>query len=59
MLLDTNFNLPITVLSTIYQNFFEAAMKFYRYVKCMAHMAQPHVDLLIGELEAPKELFLA
>ncbi|KAK4695849.1 telomerase reverse transcriptase, partial [Lecanoromycetidae sp. Uapishka_2] len=53
MFLDTNFNSANTVLSTIYQNFAEAAMKYYRYAKCMQSAKQPHLDLLkrtIGDL---------
>ncbi len=49
MFLDTSFNSIVTVLSTIYQNFVEAAMKYYRYAKCMAGVKHPHVDLLIGK----------
>lgn len=49
MFLDTNFNSTGTVLSTIYQNFVEAAMKYYRYAKCMGGGKHPHLDLLIGE----------
>jgi hypothetical protein len=49
MFLDTNFNSPNTVLSTIYQNFMEAAMKYYRYGKTMEHWSQPHLELLTGE----------
>ena len=51
MFLDTSFNSPSTVLSTVYQNFVEAAMKYYRYAKCMAGRNHPHPDLLIGECE--------
>ena len=53
MLLDTNFNSPTTVLTTIYQNFIEAAMKYSRYVKSMTLGTQPHVALLTGESAAP------
>ena len=49
MFLDTNFNSAMTVLSTIYQNFVEAAMKYHRYAKCMGGANHPHQDLLIGE----------
>lgn len=48
MFLDTTFNSLSTVLSTIYQNFVEAAMKYYRYAKCMPAKQQPHDSLLIG-----------
>lgn len=49
MFLDTSFNSTVTVLSTIYQNFMEAAMKYYRYAKCMGGRKHPHLDLLTGE----------
>ena len=48
MFLDTNFNSPNTVLLSIYQNFVEVAMKYYRYGKLMVG-SQPHLHLLIGE----------
>ncbi|KAL2046145.1 hypothetical protein N7G274_001592 [Stereocaulon virgatum] len=50
MFLDTNFNSPNTVLSTIYQNFMEAAMKYYRYGKSMDRWSQPHLELLTGTI---------
>ena len=49
MFLDTNLNSAMTVLSTIYQNFVEAAMKYHRYAKCMGGEKHPQQDLLIGE----------
>lgn len=49
MLLDTKLNSANTVLSTIYENLLEAAMKFFRYWKCMALAARPHLGLLIGK----------
>ena len=49
MFLDTSFNSLCTVLSTIYQNFVEAAMKYYRYAKCMGGGKHPQLYLLIGE----------
>ncbi|CAD6591538.1 MAG: hypothetical protein ASARMPREDX12_005212 [Alectoria sarmentosa] len=49
MFLDTSFNSPVTVLSTIYQNFVEVAMKYYRYAKCMQGGKHPHLDLLIAK----------
>ena len=49
MFLDTNYNSPNTVMATLYQNFIEVAMKYYRYVKCMGNKRQPHVGLLIGK----------
>lgn len=45
MFLDTNFNSLRTVLSSIFKNFAESSMKYYRYAKCMA--AHPPVSLLI------------
>lgn len=36
-----------TVLSSIFKNFVEASMKYYRYAKCMA--AHPPVSLLISK----------
>lgn len=49
MFLDTTFNSLGTVLSTIYQNFVESAMKYYRNAKCMAAGGMhPHASLLIG-----------
>ena len=48
MFFDTSFNSHLTVLSTINQNFVEAAMKYYRYAKCMGGAKHPHADLLIG-----------
>lgn len=56
MFLDTSFNSPGTVLSTIYQNFVEAAMKYYRYAKCMGGEKHPHLDLLIGTIQDLVEL---
>ena len=49
MLLDTNFNSANTVLSTVYQNLLEVAMKYFRYCKSMAASARPHLDLLTGK----------
>lgn len=48
MFLDTTFNSVYTVLSTIYKNFLESAMKYYRYAKCMATGKYLHAALLIG-----------
>lgn len=50
MLLDTTFNRPSRVLQTMYENFFEVGMKFFRYIKGMVKAAQPHVELLVGRL---------
>ena len=49
MFFDTRFNTIGTVLSTIYQNFAETAMKCYRYIKSMRGANQPSADLVIGE----------
>ena len=49
MFLDTSFNSRLTVLSTIYQNFIEVAMKYCRYAKCMGGGKHPHSGLLIGK----------
>ena len=49
MFLDTNLNSPNTVLSTIYQNFAETAMKCYRYTKSMSTHHQPSSQFVIGE----------
>ena len=53
MLLDTSFNCARTVLLTIYENFSETAMKYYRYGKSMANCSQPHLKLAIGESLPP------
>lgn len=53
MFLDTNFNSLQTVLSNVYQNFLEAAMKYYRYVKSMPRDKQPHTALLTGKIAWP------
>lgn len=47
MFLDTNFNSLNTVLSSIFKNFAESSMKYYRYAKCMA--VRPPVALLISK----------
>lgn len=47
MFLDTTFNSQRTVLSTIYQNFMEAAMKFYRYAKCLPSARRPQPAFMI------------
>lgn len=47
MFLDTNFNSLKTVLSTLYHNFVESAMKYYRYAKGMAAVTT-HASLFIG-----------
>ncbi|KAL8771820.1 MAG: hypothetical protein Q9194_004766 [Teloschistes cf. exilis] len=52
MFLDTNFNSLQTVLSNVYQNFLEAAMKYYRYAKSMPRDKQPHTALLTGTIRS-------
>ncbi|KAL8950083.1 MAG: hypothetical protein Q9222_003867 [Ikaeria aurantiellina] len=47
MFLDTSFNSINNVMANIYQNFFEAAMKYYRYLKSMRPQKEPHSALLI------------
>ena len=47
MFCDTTFNSLNTVLSTIYQNFLESAMKFYRYGRCISIVSTPKAVLLI------------
>lgn len=51
MFLDTTFNSLATVLSNLYQNFVESAMKYYRYVKCMAANQQPRASLMISTIQ--------
>ncbi|KAL9603334.1 MAG: hypothetical protein Q9219_001196 [cf. Caloplaca sp. 3 TL-2023] len=51
MFLDTSFNSTIEVMKNIYQNFFECAMKYYRYVKSMGRSQEPHKALLIGTIQ--------
>lgn len=53
MFLDTSFNSTSTVLSTLYQNFAETAMKCYRYAKSMPTSKQPSSGLVIGEHLVP------
>ena len=47
MFLDTSLNLQTTVLSTIYQNLTETAMKYYRYAKAMGGLRRLPASLLI------------
>lgn len=49
MFLDTSFNSASTVLSSLYQNFAETAMKCYRYAKSMPTSNRPSSGLVIGE----------
>ncbi|KAL8717849.1 MAG: hypothetical protein Q9181_008274 [Wetmoreana brouardii] len=56
MFLDTNFNSVSNVISNVYQNFLEAAMKYYRYVKSLPRDKQPHAALLIETIESVMEL---
>lgn len=46
MFCDTTFNSLNTVLATIYQNFLESAMKFYRYERCISAVSAPTAALL-------------
>ena len=57
MFLDTTFNSLETVLSSVYQNFYEAAMKYYRYQKSMAAASSPHAMLLISMCGFPRRPF--
>ena len=50
ILLDTSFNSQNTVLSTVYENFVESAMKYYRYAKSMGSRKQPAASILIRKL---------
>ncbi|KAL8713551.1 MAG: hypothetical protein Q9220_002413 [cf. Caloplaca sp. 1 TL-2023] len=47
MFLDTSFNSISNVITNIYQNFFETAMKYYRYLRSLAPGKEPHAALLI------------
>lgn len=49
MFLDTTFNSTIRVLTNIYENFIESAMRFYRYAKCLPASKQPRVTILISK----------
>lgn len=49
MFLDTNFNSVSTVLTNIYQNFVESAMKFYSYTKSLPPNKRPRPTLLISK----------
>ncbi|KAL8831586.1 MAG: hypothetical protein Q9170_005227 [Blastenia crenularia] len=51
MFLDTNFGSITNVLNNIYQNFYEASMKYYRYIKSLQHGQQPHDALLIDTIQ--------
>ena len=51
MLTDTSYNSPNTVLLTIYLNFMECAMKFYRYCKLLKHTQRPKSPLLIRKYD--------
>ncbi|KAL8867135.1 MAG: hypothetical protein Q9174_005857 [Haloplaca sp. 1 TL-2023] len=52
MFLDTNFNSVLNVLGNVYQNFLEAAMKFYRYVLSMQQKSRPRSALLIDTIRS-------
>ncbi|KAI9772335.1 MAG: hypothetical protein M1840_001084 [Geoglossum simile] len=56
MFLDTNFNSVPTVLTNIYQNFVESAMKFYSYTKSLPSNKQPRSTILIKTIEDLVEL---
>ena len=49
MFLDTSLNSQSTVLSTIYQNLSETAMKYYRYAKAMGGQKRLPAPLLMRE----------
>ncbi len=49
MFLDTDFNSYSTVLNNIHQIFVEAAMKMYRYAKCLPRGKQPSLKTLIRQ----------
>jgi hypothetical protein len=49
MFLDTGFNSVPTVLTNIYQNFIESAMKFYSYTKSLPFNKRPRSILLISK----------
>ncbi|KAI9787925.1 MAG: hypothetical protein M1816_007325 [Peltula sp. TS41687] len=59
MFLDTNFNSTITVLTNIYENFIESAMKFYRYARSLPSAKQPRAAILIKTIEDLIELAFA
>ena len=52
MFLDTNLNSVLNVLGNVYQNFLEAAMKFYRYVLSMQQRSRPRSALLIDTIQS-------
>ncbi|MCJ1247012.1 hypothetical protein MMC30_004223 [Trapelia coarctata] len=51
MFLDTDLNSLATVLSTIYQNMLESAMKLYRYAKSIRPEVRPPSSLMIRTIE--------
>lgn len=54
--LDTSFNSVELVMSTIYQNFVESAIKLCAYVKSLPTPKVPNVSLIIGTIEDLMEL---
>ncbi|MCJ1384110.1 hypothetical protein MMC17_007226 [Xylographa soralifera] len=51
MFLDTSFNAQSTVLSNIYQNLSETAMKYYRYAKAMGSQRRLPIPLLMRTIQ--------
>ena len=51
MFLDTSFNSVARVLSTVFHNFLETAMKMFRYVKVMPKASQPDCPILKHTIE--------
>ena len=58
MFLDTELNSLATVLSTLYQNMLESAMKLYRYAKSMGREVRPPSSLLISKSALEFEMVL-
>ena len=49
MFTDTAFNSITTVMSNIYQNMLESAIKYCGYAKCLPRTKQPRARILIGQ----------
>lgn len=49
MFLDTSINSQMTVLTNVYQNFVEAAMKLYRYMRALPSVKRPKTSLIVGK----------
>ena len=49
MFFDGSVNSTSTVMANLHQMFIEAAMKMYRYVRCLAVRKQPKPAMLISE----------